>query len=116
MADPPGSAARFAIGATASDATFNRPIDLNTGFRAAQMPPGGEDTVLPIPHEPEGPGTPESLPRAFGPQRAGPPGIMSKREHAATFRLQGVTLFGGSVAGSVDGRSAHLLLSWPTGE
>jgi hypothetical protein len=116
MADPSGDAARFAIGASASDVMFHRPIDLNTGFRPPQMPSPGENMVLSIPHEPESPGTPETLPRAFGSQRAGLPGVMSKREHVATFRLQGVTLFGGSVAGSVDGRSAHLLLSWPTGD
>jgi hypothetical protein len=116
VADPSDAALRFAIGASAPDATFNRPIDLNTGFRPPQRPPASEDAALPLAREPEGPGAPESFPRAFGLPRAGVPGMMSKREHVATFRLQGVTLFGGSVAGDVDGRSAHLLLSWPTGD
>jgi hypothetical protein len=116
VADPADSAVRLGAGTPASDVTFNRPIDLSAGFRPPQMPVPREDTSLPVPREPESLGSPESPAHPFGLPRAGLPGMTSKREHMATFRLQGVTLFGGSVAGSVDGRSAHLLLSWPTGD
>ena len=94
-------------------AAFSRPIDLGAGFRLHQMPTAGEDAVLPGPPEPEGVGVPEPAVRTPSLPRPGLPGIIGKRERAATFRLEGVTLFGGSVAGSVDGRSANILLSWP---
>ena len=37
-----------------------------------------------------------------------------KHANFARFRLNGVTVLGASIAGSVDGRSAHVELSWPT--
>ena len=37
-----------------------------------------------------------------------------KHAQFARFRLNGVTLFGAAIGGSIDGRSAHLVLSWPT--
>jgi hypothetical protein len=99
----------------ASGDSFNRPIDLSAGFRPPHMPPAGEDALPAAPRESETSGIPEppAHPQGMSP-RSGLPPIINKREHMATFRLQGVTLFGGSVAGSVDGRSAHILLSWPT--
>jgi hypothetical protein len=33
--------------------------------------------------------------------------------HGANFRLEGVSIFGSSISGSVDGRSAHIALTWP---
>ncbi|HEX4080565.1 MAG TPA: hypothetical protein VHX61_17015 [Rhizomicrobium sp.] len=116
VADPVDAVARIATGASTSDGTFNRPIDLTAGFHPSQMPAAGEDALQSLPREPESPGPAESPARPPGLQRPGLPGITSKRDHIGTFRLQGVTLFGGAIAGRVDGRSAHLLLSWPTGE
>jgi hypothetical protein len=95
-------------------AGFSRPIDLSAGFHPQQMPRAGEDAVLPGSPEPESVGATEPSVRTPSLPRPGLPGIIAKREHVATFRLQGVTLFGGSVAGSVDGRSTNILLSWPT--
>jgi hypothetical protein len=43
-----------------------------------------------------------------------PGGRAGKRQQFPIVRLQGVTIFGGSVGGRVDGRSAHLVLSWHT--
>jgi hypothetical protein len=37
-----------------------------------------------------------------------------KHAQFARFRLNGVTVFGAAIGGSIDGRSAHLVLSWPT--
>jgi hypothetical protein len=33
--------------------------------------------------------------------------------HGANFRLEGVSIFGSSISGSVDGRSARIALTWP---
>jgi hypothetical protein len=111
-AGDPADTARLATGGTATDQTFNRPIDLNFGFHPARMPLANEDSPAAVPREPESPGAGEFPAHPSGLPRSGPTGIMSKREHMATFRLQGVTIFGGSIAGSVDGRSANILLSW----
>lgn len=115
-AGDPGDAARLAAGAADSRQTFDRPIDLSAGFHLQPMPPADEDAHLPAPRQPESLGSAESPARPFGLPRPGIPGMMSKREHVPTFRLEGVTLFGGSIAGSADGRSAHVLLTWPTSD
>jgi hypothetical protein len=41
-------------------------------------------------------------------------GTTGRRMHLATVKLEGVSIFGGSVGGSVDSRSARITLSWPT--
>lgn len=40
----------------------------------------------------------------------------TKARHFAIVRLDNVTLFGGNIGGAVDGRSAHLVLTWHTGQ
>jgi hypothetical protein len=100
-------------GASIPDPGFNRPIDLSAGFRGPVPPPADEPTLSRSREEDIG-ATVELAGRLPGLPRTGIGGIASRREHTAMFRLQGVTLFGGSVAGRVDGRSAHIMLSWPT--
>lgn len=102
----PASAAKF------PDQGFNHPIDLGSGFHGLAPPPTDEpifvrerDEGLTV--QPDLPGRLPGLPRGLG-------GIANKRQHAAMFRLNGVKLFGGDVAGGIDGRSAHIMLSWPT--
>jgi hypothetical protein len=95
--------------APASGETAAHPIDLTAGFHSPPMPPSGEDVRLPAIEQPES--FPEPVARSPGLPRS--LGMMSKREHVARFQLHGVTLFGGSIAGSVDSRSAHIQLSWP---
>jgi hypothetical protein len=93
---------------------LGHPIDLSTGFHPPQMPSAGEDSSLAVPREREweNPSLAEFSARPFGLTRPGIPGV-NKRQHVPTFRLRGVTLFGGSIAGSADGRSARVFLTWP---
>ncbi|MGH6877494.1 MAG: hypothetical protein ACREHV_08980 [Rhizomicrobium sp.] len=42
--------------------------------------------------------------------------VAGKRTRFSGIRLDGVTLFGANVGGSVDGRSAHFTLTWPTAQ
>jgi hypothetical protein len=41
-------------------------------------------------------------------------GATGRHTHLATVKLEGVSVFGGSVGGSIDSRSARITLSWPT--
>jgi len=43
-------------------------------------------------------------------------GVRGRRSHYATFVLDGTTVLGGSIGASLDGRSANVVLSWPTGD
>ncbi|HWE06649.1 MAG TPA: hypothetical protein VG274_08075 [Rhizomicrobium sp.] len=55
-----------------------------------------------------------SLPSiSFGSVRAEIGGTAGGLKHGANFRLEGVSLFGSSISGSVDGRSARLTFTWP---
>jgi hypothetical protein len=40
-------------------------------------------------------------------------GVTGRRMNLATMRLEGVSVFGGSVGGSISSRSARITLSWP---
>jgi hypothetical protein len=53
-------------------------------------------------------------PILFGMLRAEPAETVIGRHRTPSFRLEGVSLFGSSISGGIDGRSAHLLLTWPT--
>ena len=56
-----------------------------------------------------------SLPSiSIGSVRAEIGGTANGLKHGANFRLEGVSLFGSSISGSVDGRSARLTFTWPT--
>ena len=41
-------------------------------------------------------------------------GVTGRHMHVATVKLEGVSLFGGSIGGSIDSRSARITFSWPT--
>ncbi|HEX3430667.1 MAG TPA: hypothetical protein VHT03_07255 [Rhizomicrobium sp.] len=41
-------------------------------------------------------------------------GTTGRHLHVATVKLEGVSVFGGSIGGSIDSRSARITLSWPT--
>lgn len=51
----------------------------------------------------------------LGPLRTEFGGITGRHLHLATVRLEGISIFGGSIGGSIDSRSARITLSWPTG-
>ena len=41
-------------------------------------------------------------------------GVSGRHMHLATVRLEGVSVFGGTISGSIDSRSAKITLSWRT--
>ena len=41
-------------------------------------------------------------------------GVTGHHMHLATVKLNGVSVFGGSIGGSIDSRSARITFSWPT--
>lgn len=113
LAEPPS--AKFAPSAAASQ--LRQPIDLSAfdARRIATSPRAQDETA----------GFQESKDRwaqslaipglSFGMAESDSGSRTAKARHFAIVRLQGVTLFGGNVGGSVDGRSAHLVLTWRTG-
>jgi hypothetical protein len=74
-----------------------------------------DDLVLP--HAPEEePGAPALSfgPISFGSMRTETDSRGMVHRRAPTFQVEGVSLFGSSISGSVDGRSAHITLTWHT--
>ena len=51
---------------------------------------------------------------SIGPLRTEFGGVSGRHMHLATIKLQGLSVFGGSVGASLDSRSAKISLSWPT--
>ena len=51
---------------------------------------------------------------SLGPVRTEFGGVSGRHMHLATIKLQGLSVFGGSVGASLDSRSARISLSWPT--
>lgn len=51
---------------------------------------------------------------SLGPFRTEFGGVTGRHMHLATIKLQGLSVFGGSVGASLDSRSARISLSWPT--
>lgn len=50
----------------------------------------------------------------LGPLRTQFGGVTGRHMQLATMKLQGVSLFGASVGGSVSSRSAQIIFSWPS--
>lgn len=51
----------------------------------------------------------------FGPFHTEFGGVTGRHMHLATVRLEGVSVLGGAIGGSLDSRSARITFSWPTG-
>jgi hypothetical protein len=51
---------------------------------------------------------------SFGPFRTQFGGTTGRHMHLATVKLEGVSILGGSIGGSIDSRSARITFSWPT--
>lgn len=97
-----------------ADRPLERPIDLSTvDAHKIAPPPRYQETPFPSDTQDSRWTQPIAIPGlSFGMAGEGT-GRFAK--HYAILKLQGVTLFGGNVGGSIDGRSAHLVLTWPTG-
>lgn len=67
-------------------------------------------------HEEDGQAPGEGFGLSFDPAPAEIGPATRKRAHFGRVRLNGVTVLGASVGGSIDGRSANVLLSWPTSQ
>ena len=51
---------------------------------------------------------------AFGPLHTEFGGMAGRHMQLATMRLEGVSVLGASIGGSVDSRSARIMFTWPT--
>lgn len=94
--------------------TTNRPIDLSAfnAFREVLRVRQRDGSPVP-PVESDGfPAENDGI--VVGPFRTEFARRTGEHANLARFRLNGVTLLGATIAGSVDGRSAHVELSWPT--
>ncbi len=95
----------------AADRPLEHPIDLSAvDAKRIALPAGDQDEPFPSDTRDSRWAQPIAIPGlSFGMA-----GIGTGRgaKHFAILKLQGVTLFGGSVGGSIDGRSAHLVLTW----
>jgi hypothetical protein len=103
-----------ATAAAAAPAAPFRPIDLSAALHGPTLPATADEPTLGKSADDQEK-SPLQLPGvswADAPTEFG--GLIRKHSHHANLTLQGVTMFGGSVGGSLDGRSAHLTLSWPT--
>jgi hypothetical protein len=92
---------------------FSHPIDLSAPFHGALQPQMRDGRAVATPHEWGEDSSTETQGLPVGPLRIGSGDEVGRHRQFARFRVEGVTLFGGSVGGSVDGRSANIVLSWP---
>ena len=67
-----------------------------------------------IPHDTDDTMPAENSGLSLGPVQTEFQRATGKHAQFARFRLNGVTVFGAAIGGSIDGRSAHFVLSWPT--
>ncbi|HLY05170.1 MAG TPA: hypothetical protein VKR31_05430 [Rhizomicrobium sp.] len=92
-----------------------RPIDLSLPVRIHHPANGLPGTEFSSPSS-DAAQTNSAYPGfSLGPLRTEFGGTTGRHMHLATVKLEGVSVFGGSVGGSVDSRSARVTLSWPTG-
>jgi hypothetical protein len=96
--------------------SLRHPIDLSS-FRGLIRPYDGDESAVFSPHDhaDDNPTGEQGL--TLGPLHVGggDGNMAGKHRKLARFRVEGVTVFGGSVSGNLDGRSANIVLSWPTG-
>lgn len=99
-------------GAMPSGGPANHQIDLSAfnAFREATR----DHAELSLPRADHDVSPAESQTIKIGPLQTQFERQTGKHAHFARFELNGVTVFGASVGGSVDGRSAALQLTWPT--
>ena len=92
----------------------SRPIDLSVAGAIHNPTPrasGAEVVLQPMSTwdgSEAGPGI------SLGPLHTQFGGVTGRHMHLATVKLEGVSVFGGTISGSIDSRSAKITLSWPT--
>lgn len=92
-----------------------RPIDLSLPERIHHSASPLAGTEFSSPQFDAGQTTLANPGISLGPLRTEFGGTTGRHMHLATVRLEGVSVFGGSIGGSIDSRSARVTLSWPTG-
>ncbi len=113
LAEPPSSVS-FPASAEISEHGLRHPIDLSAPFHGAMRPRMGDDREVLPSHDFDVGSSTESRGLSLGPLHiGGSNGMGGRHRHLASISVDGMTIFGGSVAGSVDGRSANIVLSWP---
>lgn len=94
--------------------TFSRPINLSVAAAIHGSAMERSDERLSAPENSGFAGGAEVPPSInLGPLHTEFGGITGRRMNLATMRLDGVSVFGGSIGGSVTSRSARITLSWP---
>ncbi|HEY3638493.1 MAG TPA: hypothetical protein VGK90_10115 [Rhizomicrobium sp.] len=88
------------------------PIDISRPLRAT-MHYSSENDDAAIPQRSDWQQGDPSRGFSLGPLHACACGIGGRHAHRANFQVEGVKVFGGNVGGSVDGRSANIVLTWP---
>lgn len=111
---PASAATLFPSDASQINGTAGRSIDLSAynALREGSSTRQQDEPFVARPAEDAVPGAGGGL--TLGPLQTEFERTTGKHSHLATFRLQGVRVFGAAVGGSVDGRSANVLFSWPT--
>jgi hypothetical protein len=92
----------------------SRAIDLSTPFHGPSGTRIDGDHVAPSSaHQWDSDRSMESHGISVGALRIGSGETIGRHKNLARFTVDGMTILGGSVGGSVDGRSANIVLSWP---
>lgn len=95
-------------------ATVGKPINLSLkSIQSFATPVSGTEIVLPRSDAAQTAAAQPGI--SLGPLRTEFGGITGRHLHLATVRLEGISVLGGSIGGSIDSRSARITLSWPTG-
>lgn len=99
---PPRTVATKPIDLSVPVAIHN-PAILSSGANAALAAPGPEHW--------DGGARPGF---SIGPLRTEFGGVTDRHMHVATMKLDGISVFGASISGSIDSRSARITFTWPT--
>lgn len=94
--------------------TFSRPIDLSVAAAIHDSAMERSDERLSTPENSGFAGGADVHPSInLGPLHTEFGGVTGRRMNLATMKLEGVSVFGGSIGGSISSRSARITLSWP---
>jgi hypothetical protein len=103
----------FPLTSEASVHELRHAIDLSAPIHGVTQPRTDDNRAILLSHSWESENSTETQGLSVGPLRIGSGDQIGRHVHLAHFRVEGVTILGGSVGGSLDGRSANIVLSWP---